>query len=73
MNIWFLIDASPDFREQLNRIFEIHPDPARGLRNTPVEDVIRTSADLDHVPVCYVREFTPVRIYVSGAAAAFCI
>jgi pyrroloquinoline quinone biosynthesis protein B len=65
---WFLINASPDLREQLNRTSEIHPDPATGLRNTPVEGVILTSADLDHVlGLLFMREFTPVRVYASGA------
>ena len=64
---WFLINASPDLREQLNRTPEIHPDPMKGLRNTPVEGVILTSADLDHVlGLLLMREFTPVRIYASS-------
>jgi pyrroloquinoline quinone biosynthesis protein B len=52
----------------LNRTSEIHPDPAKGLRNTPVAGVILTSADLDHVlGLLLMREFTPVRIYASSA------
>ena len=67
-NAWFLINASPDLREQLNCTSEIHPDPAKGLRNTPVAGVILTSADLDHVlGLLLMREFTPVRIYASSA------
>jgi pyrroloquinoline quinone biosynthesis protein B len=64
---WFLVNASPDLREQLNRTPEIHPDPQRGLRNTPVAGVILTSADLDHVlGLLLMREFTPVRIYATS-------
>jgi pyrroloquinoline quinone biosynthesis protein B len=65
---WFLINASPDLREQLNRTPEVRPDSSKGLRNTPVEGVILTSADLDHVlGLLLMREFTPVRIYTSSA------
>ena len=65
---WFLINASPDLREQLNRTPEVRPDSSKGLRNTPVEGVILTSADLDHVlGLLLMREFTPVRVYASSA------
>jgi pyrroloquinoline quinone biosynthesis protein B len=63
---WFLINASPDLRQQFLNNPEIHPDPTRGLRNTPVAGVILTSADLDHVlGLLLMREFTPVRIYAT--------
>ena len=63
---WFLINASPDLRAQLNNNPEVHPDPAKGLRNTPVAGIILTSADLDHVlGLLLMREFTPVRIYAT--------
>jgi pyrroloquinoline quinone biosynthesis protein B len=63
---WFLINASPDLRQQFLNNPEIHPDPAKGLRNTPVAAIILTSADLDHVlGLLLMREFTPVRIYAT--------
>jgi pyrroloquinoline quinone biosynthesis protein B len=63
---WFLINASPDLREQLLDSPELHPNSANGLRNTPVAGVILTSADLDHVlGLLLMREFTPVRIYAT--------
>jgi pyrroloquinoline quinone biosynthesis protein B len=63
---WFLINASPDLRQQLINNPEIHPDPTKGLRNTPVAAIILTSADLDHVlGLLLMREFTPVRIYAT--------
>ncbi|WP_353071469.1 pyrroloquinoline quinone biosynthesis protein PqqB [Tunturiibacter gelidiferens] len=63
---WFLINASPDLRQQLINNPEVHPDPAKGLRNTPVAGIILTSADLDHVlGLLLMREFTPVRIYAT--------
>ncbi|WP_353068983.1 pyrroloquinoline quinone biosynthesis protein PqqB [Tunturibacter empetritectus] len=66
-DVWFLINASPDLRQQLLNNPEIHPDPAEGLRNTPVAGIILTSADLDHVlGLLLMREFTPVRIYATS-------
>lgn len=66
-NAWFLINASPDLRQQLNDNPEVHPDPVKGIRNTPVAGVILTSADLDHVlGLLLMREFTPVRIYATS-------
>jgi pyrroloquinoline quinone biosynthesis protein B len=63
---WFLVNASPDLRQQLIDNSEIHPDPAKGLRNTPVAGIILTSADLDHIlGLLLMREFTPVRIYAT--------
>nr|WP_257025774.1 pyrroloquinoline quinone biosynthesis protein PqqB [Edaphobacter lichenicola] len=63
---WFLINASPDLRQQLINNPELHPDPTKGLRNTPVAGIILTSADLDHVlGLLLMREFTPVRIYAT--------
>jgi pyrroloquinoline quinone biosynthesis protein B len=63
---WFLINASPDLRQQLINNPEIYPDPTKGLRNTPVAGIILTSADLDHVlGLLLMREFTPVRIYAT--------
>ncbi|WP_158941337.1 pyrroloquinoline quinone biosynthesis protein PqqB [Granulicella sp. S190] len=63
---WFLINASPDLRQQLIDTPTLHPGPAKGFRNTPVAGIILTSADLDHVlGLLLMREFTPVRIYAT--------
>lgn len=63
---WFLINASPDLRDQLINSPDLHPNSANGLRNTPVAGVILTSADLDHVlGLLLMREFTPVCIYAT--------
>jgi pyrroloquinoline quinone biosynthesis protein B len=63
---WFLINASPDLRDQLIKSPDLHPNSANGLRNTPVAGVILTSADLDHVlGLLLMREFTPVCIYAT--------
>jgi pyrroloquinoline quinone biosynthesis protein B len=68
---WFLLNASPDIREQLINSREFHPNSADGLRNTPVAGVILTSADLDHVlGLLLMREFTPVRIYATRSVTS---
>src|SRR6185369_2009949 len=42
---WFLLNASPDVRAQIEAFPELHP---RGGRATPVEAVLLTDAELDH-------------------------
>jgi pyrroloquinoline quinone biosynthesis protein B len=59
---WYLLNASPDLRQQLSR----HPEfaPAGKTRSTPIAAVILTSADVDCVMgLLHLREFQPLRIY----------
>ena len=44
---WFLINASPDLREQIQAQAILHP--RRGLRSSPIEGVILTGADVDAI------------------------
>ena len=63
---WFLVNASPDLRAQIEATAELHPRD--GVRHTPIESVILTNADLDHVlGVLLMREFQPLRIYSTPA------
>lgn len=43
---WLLLNASPDLRQQLAATPALHP---RGLRDSPVEAVLLTNAEIDHV------------------------
>jgi pyrroloquinoline quinone biosynthesis protein B len=63
---WQLINASPDLRQQLLSLPEFSPASGSG-RQTPVRDVLLTSADLDHVLGCLLmREADqPLRIHAS--------
>jgi pyrroloquinoline quinone biosynthesis protein B len=63
---WFLLNASPDLRAQIEATPELHPrTPPRG---TPIEGVVLTNADLDHVlGLLLMREFQPLRIYSTPA------
>lgn len=59
---WFLINASPDLREQINRQPQLHP--SEGLRSSPIAGVILTNGDVDAVAgLLNLRERTPFTVY----------
>jgi len=59
---WFLINAAPDLREQINRQPQLHP--AEGLRSSPIAGIVLTNGDVDAVAgLLHLRERTPYRIY----------
>ncbi len=67
---WSLVNASPDVREQLARFPGLHPRP--GTRDVPLDTVVITNADLDHVlGLLIMRESLPYRVvstpWVRGA------
>jgi pyrroloquinoline quinone biosynthesis protein B len=63
---WFLLNASPDLRAQIEATPELHPRTAP--RGTPIQGVVLTNADLDHVlGLLLMREFQPLRIYSTPA------
>lgn len=45
---WFLLNASPDIRHQIESFPPLLPQPER-IRGTSIEGVLITNADLDHV------------------------
>jgi pyrroloquinoline quinone biosynthesis protein B len=59
---WFLVNASPDLRQQLS---ELPVDATRELRSTPFAGVIVTDGEIDHAAgLLLLRESsTPLRIY----------
>ena len=60
---WFLINASPDLRQQLNATPQLHPKPD-ALRHTPIEGVILTNGEVDAVAgLLSMRESSPFAIY----------
>ena len=62
---WFLLNASPDIRFQIEAEPLLHP---RGLRHTPITGVVLTSADLDQVlGLLSLREFQHFRIFATSA------
>src|SRR5437867_3409985 len=44
---WFLLNASPDIRTQIEQFPPLQP-PAGRTRGSPIEGVLLTNADLDH-------------------------
>ena len=64
---WFLLNASPDLRVQIESNPELQPHPQNGKRNTPISGIVLTSADLDQVlGVLLLREFQPLTIYTTA-------
>ncbi|HSA79667.1 MAG TPA: pyrroloquinoline quinone biosynthesis protein PqqB [Geminicoccaceae bacterium] len=45
---WFLLNASPDLRQQLTATPALHPRPG-SPRHSPVEGVVLTNGDIDHI------------------------
>lgn len=63
---WFLLNASPDLRQQILG----SPDfvPPAGSRNAPIHAVVLTSADVDAVMgLLHLREFQPLQIFSTVA------
>jgi pyrroloquinoline quinone biosynthesis protein B len=58
---WFLINASPDLRQQLTTAPQLHP---RLLRHSPIAGVILTNGEVDAVAgLLSLREGSPFTIY----------
>jgi pyrroloquinoline quinone biosynthesis protein B len=59
---WFLLNASPDLRQQILATPGFAPVP--GHRGSPIAGVVLTSADVDAVVgLLHLREFHPLRVY----------
>ncbi|HET7410906.1 MAG TPA: pyrroloquinoline quinone biosynthesis protein PqqB [Paracoccaceae bacterium] len=60
---WLLLNASPDIRQQIAAAAALHP---RGLRGSPVEAVLLTNGEVDHVAgLLTLRERTPFALYAT--------
>jgi pyrroloquinoline quinone biosynthesis protein B len=60
---WFLINASPDLRQQLIATPQLHPKPGH-LRHSPISGVILTNSEVDAVAgLLSMREGSPFTIY----------
>src|SRR6266496_5326887 len=59
---WFLLNASPDLRQQILATPELAPSPSTS--GSPVPPVLLSSADVDCVMgLLHLREFQPLHIY----------
>ena len=61
---WYLFNASPDLRQQINDNDILHPK--KDLRHSPIMGAVLTNADVDHVAgLLNLRESQPLRIYAT--------
>ncbi|MCG0239477.1 MAG: pyrroloquinoline quinone biosynthesis protein PqqB [Firmicutes bacterium] len=66
---WYLVNATPDIREQLAAFPALHPGP--GVRETPVRGVLLTDAELDHTGgLLVLREGSRWRLFCTPAVRA---
>lgn len=62
---WFLLNASPEVRAQLEGFSALHP---RALRDTPLAGIVFTSGDLDHcLGLLSLRESQRLDVYATAA------
>jgi pyrroloquinoline quinone biosynthesis protein B len=60
---WFLINASPDLRQQLIATPQLHPQAGK-LRHSPISGVILTNGEIDAIAgLLSMREGSPFTIY----------
>lgn len=66
---WYLINATPDVRQQIESCPELHPGP--NLRSSPIKGVFLTDAELDHTAgLLLLREGTAIDIYATAPVLA---
>jgi len=62
---WFLLNASPEIRAQIESFAPLWP---RARRHSPVSGVVLTNGDLDHcLGLLSLRESHPIRVYATEA------
>ncbi len=67
---WFLINASPDLRQQLMATPQLHPAPGK-LRHSPIAGVILTNGEIDAIAgLLSMREGWPFTIYAHAKVLA---
>jgi pyrroloquinoline quinone biosynthesis protein B len=60
---WFLLNASPEIREQIEGFAGLHP---RAPRHSPIHAIILTNGDLDHtLGLLSLRESYPLVVYAT--------
>ncbi len=61
---WFLLNASPDLRQQITQSPPLHP--VHGARHSPIAGVVLTNADVDHIAgLLTLRERQPLTLYAT--------
>lgn len=66
---WFLFNAAPDLRTQIEATTELHP--RQGLRSSPIAGVVLTGADVDAIAgLLTLRERQPLTVYATASVLA---
>ncbi len=61
---WFLFNASPDIRTQINAFPPLCPQ--KGVRHTPIQGIVLSDAEMDHtLGLLSLRETHAQRIYAT--------
>lgn len=61
---WFLLNASPDLRQQIAQNRQLHP--RHGGRHSPIAGAVLTNGDVDHVAgLLTLRETQPLVVYAT--------
>jgi pyrroloquinoline quinone biosynthesis protein B len=63
---WFLVNASPDLRQQLETLTPARVD---GVRSAPIAGVLLTDAEIDHTAGLLLLRESPTPVRVFGGAA----
>jgi pyrroloquinoline quinone biosynthesis protein B len=62
---WFLLNATPEIRQQIEGFSPLHP---RAPRHSPIQAILLTNGDLDHcLGLLSLRESHPITIYATDA------
>jgi len=65
---WFLLNASPEIRAQIESFSGLHP---RAPRDSPINGIVLTNGDLDHcLGLLSLRESYPLRLYTTRSVEA---
>ena len=71
---WFILNASPDLRQQLWENPELMPAKEDPLRYSPIMGVLLTNADVDHTAgLINLRESQSFNLYGTSAGVADCL
>ena len=64
---WYIVNCSPDIRAQFDAFPALHPAPFQ-VRNSPLQAVFLTNADLDHTAgLLFLREGNSLTVHASKA------
>lgn len=67
---WFVVNASPDLRQQVSAAPQLHPRPP-ALRHSPISGVVLTGSEIDQITgLLTLRESYPLALYATAEVLA---